>query len=269
MRVPLLRGRYFNEQDTPTSTPVLIVSESLAKRYWPNQDPIRKRLKWGPPESTNPWLTIVGVVGDVKQGALDTPTVQHTYESYAQHTLPTISSLNVAVRVAGDPSSLAAALRAAVWGLDRQLAVAQIRTMDEVINESTTPRRFNLYLLAAFSALAVVLAAIGIYGVISYSVARRTHEIGIRVALGARHGDLLRQVVWQGLLLTGLGVVAGVLGALALTRLMASLLYEVRPTDPVTLAAVSLALTTVALLASYVPARRATKVDPIVALRYE
>lgn len=268
MRVPLLRGRYFNQQDTPTSTPVLIVSESLAKRYWPNQDPIGKRLKWGPPESNDPWLTIVGVVGDVKQGPLDAPTVQHTYEPYAQDIVPA-SALNVAMRAAGDPASLAASLRVAVWGLDRQLAVAQVRTMDEVISESVAPRRFNLYLLAAFAALAAVLAAIGIYGVISYSVAQRTHEIGIRVALGARRGDLLRQVVGQGLLLMAAGVVIGVLGALALTRFLANLLYEIKPIDPATFIAVSLLLATVALLASYIPARRATKVDPMVALRYE
>jgi putative ABC transport system permease protein len=268
MGVPLLRGRYFTAQDTLTSTPVLIVSESLARRYWPDQDPIGKRLKWGPPESNDPWLTIVGVVGDVKQGPLDAPTVQHTYEPYAQHGVPA-SALNVAVRTAGDPAGLASSLRAAVWGLDRQLAVARVQTMDEVIRESTAARRFSVYLFVAFAALAVTLAAIGIYGVISYSVAQRTHEIGIRVALGARPGDLLRQVLGQGLLLIGTGVAIGILGALVLTRFLASLLYEVRPIDPVTFIVVSLVLTTVALLASYVPARRATKVDPMVALRYE
>ena len=268
MGVPLLRGRYFNEQDTPASAPVLLVSESLAKRYWPNQDPIGKRLKWGPPESNDPWLTIVGVVGDVKQGPLDAPTIQHTYEPYAQRNVPA-SSLNVALRAAGGPTSLAASLRAAVWRLDRQLAVAQVRAMDEVISESTAPRRFTLYLLAAFAALAVVLAAIGIYGVISYSVAQRTHEIGIRMALGAQRGDVLRQVVGQGLHLLGAGVLIGVVGALALTRFLLSLLYEVRPNDPLTFISVSLILTSVALLACYIPARRATKVDPMNALRYE
>jgi predicted permease len=266
--VPLLRGRYFTEQDTPGSTPALIVSESLAKRYWPNQDPIGRRLKTGPPESKDPWLTIVGVVGDVKQGALDAPTMQHTYESYEQRGLPG-NSVNVAVRAAGDPASLASALRAAVWGLDRQLAVAEVRTMDQVISESTAPRRFNLFLLVAFAALAVALAAIGIYGVISYSVAQRTHEIGIRMALGAQRGDVLRQVVGQGLLLIGAGVVIGIIGALALTRFLSSLLYSVEPTDPATFAAVSAILSGVGFLATYIPARRATKVDPMVALRYE
>ena len=268
MGVPLLRGRYFTEQDTPRSTPVLIVSESLAKRYWPSQDPIGKRLKWGPPESNDPWLTIVGVVGDVKQGPLDAPTIQHTYEPYEQHDVPA-NALNVAVRAASDPAALASLLRGAVWRLDGQLAVAEVQTMNHVISESTAPRRFNLFLLLAFAALAVVLAAIGIYGVLSYSVAQRTHEIGIRMALGAQRGEVLRQVVGQGLLLLGIGIVIGIAGALVLTRLLVSLLYEVRPTDPATFAAVSAILAGTALLASYIPARRATKVDPMVALRYE
>jgi putative ABC transport system permease protein len=266
--VPLLRGRYFTELDTPKSTPALIVSESLAKRFWPHQDPIGKRLKTGPPESKDPWLTIVGVVGDVKQGPLDTPMMPHTYESYSQSNTPW-SSLNVAVRAHGNPLSLASAVRATVWGLDRQLAVAQVRTMDQIISDSTAQRSFTLYLLATFAALAVVLAAIGVYGVISYSVAQRTHEIGIRMALGAQRDDILRGVVAQGLVMLGAGMLIGVVGTLALTRFLVSLLYEVRPTDPVTFAAVSVLLTVVALLACYIPARRATKVDPIVALRYE
>jgi putative ABC transport system permease protein len=268
LRVPLVRGRYFTERDKPGSTPALIVSESLAKRYWPNQDPVGKRVKWGPPESNNPWLTIVGVVGDVKQGALDGATMPHTYEPYGQHDVPA-SSLNLAVRAAGDPGGLASALRAAVWGLDRQLAVAQVRTMNQVIGDSTAPRRFNLYLLVTFAALAVALAAIGIYGLIAYSVAQRTHEIGIRMTLGAQRGDVTRLVVGQGALLVGAGVVIGVIGALVLTRFLASFLYGVSPTDPVTFAGVVVVLAGVGLLASYIPARRATKVDPMVALRCE
>jgi putative ABC transport system permease protein len=173
------------------------------------------------------------------------------------------------VRAAANPADLASALRAAVWGLDRQLAVAKIRTMDEVIRESTAPRRFNLFLLAAFAALAVVLAAIGIYGVISYSVAQRTHEFGIRIALGAEPGDVVRQVVGQGAILMGLGILVGIIGALGLSRLMSNMLYGVKPTDPLTFIIVSTVLTGVALLASYVPARRATKVDPMAALRHE
>jgi putative ABC transport system permease protein len=247
---------------------VLIVSKSLAGRYWPDQDPIGKRLKWGPAASNDPWLTIVGVVSDAKQSALDTATVPHTYEPYGQHE-GAPSNLNVAIRAAGDPASLTSALRAAVWGLDRQLAVAQLRTMDQVISESNAPRRFNVSLLAAFAALAVVLAAIGIYGVIAYSVAQRTHEIGIRMALGAEARDVLKMVIVHGLWLALSGVALGAIGALALTGFLSSLLYGVKPTDPLTFVAVSLLLLAVALIAVYIPARRATKVDPMVALRYE
>jgi putative ABC transport system permease protein len=268
MGIPLLRGRYFTEQDKLGSIPVLIISDSLAKRYWPAQDPIGKRMKWELAVSTDPWLTIVGVVSDVKQGALDTATIPHTYEPYAQHD-GAPSSLNVAIRAAGDPASLTSALRAAVWGLDRQLAVAQVRTMDRIIGESTAPRRFNLFLLAVFAALAVVLAAIGIYGAISYSVAQRTHEIGIRMALGAMGDHVMRMVLGQGLTLALIGIGLGLAGALVLTRSLSTLLYGVGATDPLTFVAVSLLLTGVSLLASYVPARRATKVDPIVALRFE
>ncbi len=266
MGVPLLRGRYFSEQDDIGSTHVLIVSESLAKRYWPNQDPIGKRLKWGPAESKDPWLTIVGVVGDVKQGALDVGTTPHTYEPFLQNTG---RSLNLAIRASGEPASLASALRAAVWAIDSQLAVAQVRTMDQVISESTTPRRFSLFLLAGFALLALVLSAIGIYGVIAYSVVRRIHEIGIRMALGAQRGDVMRLVITQGLRLLGAGVLIGIAGALALTRLLACFLYGVQPTDPFTFAGVVAILAGVAVLASYIPARRATKVDPVIALRCE
>jgi putative ABC transport system permease protein len=248
------------------STPVLIVSESLAKRYWPNQDPIGKRLKWGPASSKDSWQTIVGVVGDVKQGALEVATTPHTYEPFLQNTP---SFVNVAIRASGNPAGLASALRTAVWALDPQLAVAQVRTMDQVISASTTPRRFNLFLLAGFASLALTLSAIGIYGVIPYSVVRRVNEIGIRMALGAQRCDVMRLVIGQGLLLLGIGLVVGIVGALGLTRALASFLYGIRPTDPVTFAGVVVILATVALLASYIPARRATKVDPMIALRCE
>ena len=268
MGIPLLRGRYFTEQDNLGSTPVLIINESLARRYWPHEDPIGKRLKWGPAASNDPWLTIVGVVSDVKQEALDAATIPHTYEPYGQHE-GAPSSLNLAIRAAGDPTSLPSVMRAAVWGLDRQLAVAQVRTMDQVISESNAPRRFNLFMLAAFAVLALVLAAIGIYGVIAYSVAQRTHEFGIRMALGAETGDVLKMVLIHGLWLALSGVALGSISALALTGFLSSLLYGVKPTDPLTFVAVSLLLLAVALMAVYIPARRATKVDPMVALRYE
>jgi predicted permease len=267
MGIPLLRGRNFTERDGPKSTHVLIVSESLAKKYWPGQDPLGKRLKWGPPESTDPWLTVVGVVGDVKQGPLETAADAHTYEPYAQLGAPL--SLRIAVRGQGDPAGLAADVRTAVWSLDRQLALGDVRTMDQVIRRSTASRRFSLVLLGSFAALALVLAAIGIYAVLAYSVARQTHEIGVRMALGARSGDVVRLVLGQGLRVTAIGIVFGVAGALGLTRFLQSLLYEVRPTDPPTFVGVLLLLVSVSVAASYLPASRAMRVDPMVALRYE
>jgi putative ABC transport system permease protein len=267
MGIPLLSGRNFTELDGPKSTHVLIVSESLAKKYWPGQDPLGKRLKWGPPESTDPWLTVVGVVGDVKQGPLEAEADAHTYEPYAQLGAPL--SLRVAVRGQSDPAGLAADIRAVVRGLDRQLALGDVRTMDQVISRSTASRRFSLVLLGAFAALALVLAAIGIYAVLAYSVARRTHEIGVRMALGARSGDVVRVVLGQGLRVTAIGIVFGVAGALGLTRFLQSLLYEVHPTDPPTFVVVLLLLVSVSVAASYLPARRAMRVDPMVALRYE
>ncbi|MGB6962507.1 MAG: ABC transporter permease, partial [Candidatus Acidiferrum sp.] len=267
MGIPLLRGRNFTERDGPKSTHVLIVSESLAKKYWPGQDPLGKRLKWGPPESTDPWLTVVGIVGDVKQGPLETATDAHTYEPYAQFGAPL--SLRVAVRGQGDPTGLASEVRDVVRGLDPQLALGSVRTMDEVISRSTASRRFSLVLVGAFAALALVLAAIGIYAVLAYTVARRTHEIGLRMALGARRGDVVRLILGQGLRVTAIGIICGLAGALGLTRFLQSLLYEVQPTDPPTFAGVLLLLVIVSVAASYLPARRAMRVDPMVALRYE
>jgi predicted permease len=267
MGIPLLRGRNFTEQDGPKSMHVLIVSESLAQKYWPGRDPLGKRLKWGPPASTDPWLTVVGIVGDVKQGPLETAADAHTYESYAQLGAPL--SLRVAVRGQGNPAGLAADIRSVVRGLDPQLALGSVRTMDEVISRSTASRRFSLVLVGSFAALALVLAAIGIYAVLAYTVARRTHEIGVRMALGARSGDVVRQVLGQGLRVTAIGIVLGAAGALVLTRFLRSLLYEVRPTDPFTFVGVLLLLVIVSVTASYLPARRAMQVDPMVALRYE
>jgi predicted permease len=267
MGIPLLRGRYFNDHDGADSTHVLIVSESLAKQYWPGKDPLGKRLKWGTTESSDSWLTIAGVVGDVKQGPLDSATALHTYEPYAQ--LGSAPSLRIAVRRQAEPASVAAAVRAAAWGLDHQLALANVRTMDEVINRSTASRRFSLSLVGSFAVLALVLAAIGIYAVLAYTVARRTHEIGVRMALGARGGDVVRLVLGQGLRVMTIGILFGVAGALGLTRFLQSLLYEVQPTDPLTFLVVLLLLGSVSVAASYLPARRAMQVDPMVALRYE
>lgn len=267
MGISLLRGRYFTDDDGPASTHVLIVSEALAQKYWPGEDALGKRLHWGPPESQDPWLRIVGIVDNVKQGPLDAETALHTYEPYAQ--LGAAPSLRIAVRTQGEPETVAADLRAAVWGLDRQLALGSVRTMDAVISRSTANRRFSISLIGSFAALALLLAALGIYAVLAYSVAQRTQEIGVRIALGARHSDVAELVLAQGLRVTAIGIVLGVVAALGLTHFLQSLLYEVRATDPPTLATVLVLLTGVALAASYLPARRAARVDPVVALRYE
>jgi predicted permease len=267
MNIPLIRGRYFTEHDDARSTHVLIVSDSMAKKHWPGEDVLGKRLKWGTPESSDGWLTIVGIVGDVKQGPLDSATALHTYEPYAQ--LGSAPWLRIALRSQAEPASVAGAVRAAVWGLDRQLALGRVQSMDEVVSQSTASRRFSLLIVGAFAALALVLAAMGIYAVLAFSVARRTHEIGVRVALGARGVDVVRMVLAQGLRVTAIGMVFGIAGALAMTHFLESLLYEVRPADSPTFAVVLLLLVSVSLAASYVPARRAMRVDPMVALRYE
>jgi hypothetical protein len=246
MGIPLLRGRYFTEHDDAKSTHSLIISESLAKKFWPGEEPLGKRLKWGTAESSDDWLT---------------------YEPYAQ--LGSAPSLRIAVRSQGEPASVAGAIRAAVWGLDRQLALGRVQSMEEVISRSTDARLFSLLIVGAFAALALVLAAMGIYAVLAFSVARRTHEIGVRVALGARGADVVRMVLGQGLRVTAIGMVFGIAGALAMTHFLESLLYEVRPTDSPTFVAVLLLLVSVSLAAAYIPARRAMRVDPMVALRYE
>jgi predicted permease len=273
LRIPLVRGRYFTDEDRAGALPVVIVSEALAERYWPGQDPIGKRLKWGPPEAKSPWLTVVGVVGDVKLQELGEQMTLHTYEPYLQR--PEIwgnglgRALSVAVRAPGSPSALTSELREAVSGLDRELAVSHLETVDEAVSATLAPQRFNLFLIGAFAMLALVLGSLGLYAVISFSVTERVHEVGIRMALGARRSEVLKLVVGQGLRLTLIGVAFGVAGSLALTRFLASLLYDVKPTDPLTFAAVCALIVLVALAASFIPARRATRLDPLAALRSE
>jgi putative ABC transport system permease protein len=213
-------------------------------------------------------MTIVGVVSDVKERALDTATLPHTYEPYEQHR-GAPNSLNVAIRTQGNPQSAATLLRGAVWGLDRQLAVAQLRTMDEVISESMSARRFNLSLIAAFTVLAMALAIIGIYGVMGYSVAERTHEIGIRMALGATGGRVMLRVIIEAIVIAISGIGIGLCGTVAVARVLSRLLYGVSATDPMTLVIVCATILGASIAASYVPARRAMAVDPMVALRHE
>jgi putative ABC transport system permease protein len=264
MRIPLIAGRFFTPSDTASAAKVVIVNQTLAREVWPNQDALGKRISFDGPKG--PWCEIAGVVGDVKQHALWRPPAPMVYVPFAQDPW---TLLTLVVRSDYKPESLASSVRQAVLNVDKNEPLFDVRTMAQVVSLSTGARRFNTLLLGLFAALALVLATVGIYGVISYSVSQRTHEMGIRMALGAQRKDVLKLVVGQGLSLTLTGVAIGIVAALGVTRLMASLLYPVKPADPATFVVVSLILMGVASLASYVPARRATKVDPVEALRYE
>ena len=266
MGIPLLSGRTITPQDVADGPQVALVNEAVVRRYFPNEDPLGKRFKFGDPEDQAPWITIVGVVKDVRRQGLDTAA---RIASYLPHRQRPARSLEVVIRAAGEPLALAGAARDTIRSLDRDLPITNLRTMSDVLSETSAQRRFNMLLLGLFAGVALLLAAVGIYGVMAYAVTQRTHEIGIRMALGARPRDVLSLVLKQGLGLALAGVALGLGGAFALTRLMASLLYEVSATDPLTFAAVALLLVGVASLASYLPARRATKVDPMIALRYE
>jgi putative ABC transport system permease protein len=267
MGIQLLQGRQFVEQDRADSPGVVVVSETMARRLWPGEDAVGKRLKSGSSDSTNPWLTIIGMVKDVRQFELTAEPKPQMYLPYEQAGFFEPRDLVVSTNV--EPLSLAATVRRTVWEIDKDQPVSNVRTMEDVLSESIARQRFSMLLLGIFAALALVLAAVGIYGVMSYSVTQRTHEIGIRMALGAQRSDVLKMVVGQGLKLVLIGVVIGLLAAFILTRVMSSLLFGVTATDPATFITISLVLISVAVLASYIPARRATKVDPMLALRYE
>ena len=265
--VPLLGGRFFTERDDRGAPLVAIVNETLAKKYFAGVNPVGRLIKDGGPERPdNPWMTVVGVVGDVKYDGLATPVEPTFYLPFRQNTN---TAQFVVVRTASDPRALATAVRGAVAALDKELPVANVKTMDELMTESVAPPRFRTMLVAVFALIGLVLAAIGIYGVMAYAVSERTHELGVRLALGATSGDVLRLVFGEAIALATIGVAAGIAGAIATTRLMAALLFGVAPTDLVTFAALAGLLVVTALAASYVPARRAMRVDPMVALRYE
>ncbi|MBV9924260.1 MAG: ABC transporter permease [Acidobacteria bacterium] len=264
MRIPLLRGRGFTERDADGAPAVALINETMARRVFPGEDPLGKRLTIDYMERRIA-LEVVGVVADTKQ-SVGQPTGIQIYDCYLQR--PWLSSSFI-VRTEGDPTALAPAAQRAVREVDAARAAAGVRTMEQLLSEQVAQPRFYAQLLTAFACVALLLAAVGVYGVMSYTVTQRTHEIGIRIALGARGGDVIRMVVRQGMALALGGVLAGLAAAFALTRVLASLLYEVSATDATVFAFVSLLLTAVALLACLVPARRATKVDPIVALRYE
>ncbi|HKR58705.1 MAG TPA: ABC transporter permease [Pyrinomonadaceae bacterium] len=270
--IELIKGRLFNAQDTRDNQRVLVIDEVLARQYFPNEDPIGKRLKQGPDA---PSLEIVGIVRHVEQDSLDRQATDRAqfYTNFNQISLegmPTnVRRINLLVRTEIEPTSLASAVRAQVTALNKDQAVFNVRTMEQVLAQSVASRRFSMMLLMIFAAVALALASLGIYGLMSYAVAQSTREIGVRIALGAQASDVLRLVIGQGMILALAGVVLGLVASVALTRTMNNLLFGVSATDPVTFAAIALLLVLVALLACFVPARRATKVDPIVALRFE
>ena len=268
MTIPLLSGRNLNDQDIATSRNAsAVISETMARRFWPNEDPIGKRFAAGRVTSDEDWINVVGVVKDVRQFELTADPRPQMYLSYRQAGF--FAPRDLVVKTDVEPTSMAAIVRKAVWEIDKDQPVSDIRTMEEILADSIARQRFSMLLLAIFAGVALILAAVGIYGVMSYSVAQRTHEIGIRMALGAQTGAVLKLAVGYGMKLVLIGILVGLIAAFALTRLMSTLLFGVTATDPTTFTLISLLLVGVAALASYIPARRATKVDPMIALRYE
>jgi putative ABC transport system permease protein len=266
MRVPLLRGRFFTEQDSPSNSNVAIISETLARRYFSNQDPIGKRMRFGFPPNGNLVREVVGVVGDVRDVALSRQPGPIMYVPFAQAPL---YGGEVVIRSSLSTASVTTAIRRTVYSIDKDLPVTDVESFPDTLGASLAQERFRTVLLGSFSGIALILAAVGIFGVVSYSASQRTHEIGIRMALGAQPHNVLRLILSQGTKLALIGLGAGTVAALVFTRLMASLLYEVSATDPLTFGAVGILLLGVAVTACYIPARRAMRVDPMVALRHE
>jgi putative ABC transport system permease protein len=266
MKIPLLEGRGYEEHDTATSVPVVMVNDVFARWAYPNQDAVGRRVKFLKPTIEGPWYTIIGVVRGEKQDGLDKEVKPEVYEIHRQNAN---SQMFIVARTTGDPMKLVGAVREQIREIDRDLPPFDIRPMREVLSLSLATRRFTMLLLGIFAALALALATIGIYGVIAYSVSQRTHEIGLRRALGAQSADVLRLILWQALKLAIAGIALGLGVSLALARLMTGLVFGVSVTDPGTFAVVAVLLSGVAFFAACIPARRAIKVDPMVALRYE
>ncbi|HEX4641165.1 MAG TPA: ABC transporter permease, partial [Chthoniobacterales bacterium] len=267
LQIPLRSGRLLNDRDVTGAPDAVVVSETLVRKYFAGQDPIGKRLTFGDPQAKDAqWYTVVGVVGDVRGVSLNAEPYGQLYTSYRQTPR---RALTLVVQTAGEPTTMLGTVREKIWSLDRQQPLYNVRTAEQVLERSIARPRFNMLLITILASVALVLAAVGIYGVISYSVTQRTHEIGVRMALGASAGDVLKLVVGHGMILAGTGVVLGLLAAFAVTRIMATLLFGVTATDPVTYFGLALLIGIIALLACYIPARRATKVNPVAALRAE
>lgn len=267
MTIPLLSGRKFTDQDVVTTPRVAVISETMARTFWPGEDPVGKRFGIGEIESDESWINIIGVARDVRQLELTAEPKPQAYLTYLQFGF--FDPRDLVVKTDVDPASLATAVRSAVWELDKDQPISNVQTMEAILADSIARQRFSMVLLAIFAGVALVLAGVGIYGVTSYSVAQRTREIGIRMALGAQTAAVLKLALGYGMKLVIIGIAIGLVAAFALTRLMSTLLFGVTATDPITFTLISLLLIFVAALASYIPARRATKVDPMIALRYE
>ena len=272
--IRLRRGRLFDSRDRRGSEPVLVINETMARQYFPGKDAVGQQVKLGPPQSPDPWYTVIGVVADVKNNELENGIRPQAYQTFSQlddslFALGFGKSMVLAVKAASDPAALTSAVRAAVARLDPELPVTDLQTVREQMEASLAPEWFQTGLVASFAGLALLLAAIGIYGVVSFAVTQRTQEIGLRMALGASQRGVLKLVIGQGMRSVLVGVVVGMAASFAVTRLMTGFLFGVQPTDWVTLSVAPMVLCVVALAANLAPARRAASVDPMVALRYE
>ncbi|HEY7180751.1 MAG TPA: FtsX-like permease family protein, partial [Blastocatellia bacterium] len=266
MKIPIVRGRFFDDRDTTESQPVAIIDEAMAAKYWPDEDPLGKRITFQNRDNKPVWREIVGIVGHVRHRGLEG---ESRVQYYIPHSQTQNAFMSLVIRANVDPASLTGVVRGAISGLDKDLPVFRVKTMEQFVSDSMAQRRFAMTLIGIFAAVALALACVGLYGVLSYSITQRSHEIGIRMALGANAADVLRLVVGQGMLLALAGVALGSVAAFLLTRLMANLLFGVTAGDPLTFVTVAALLTLVALAACLAPALRATRVDPIEALRYE
>ena len=266
MAIPLLKGRYFTELDNERAPSVVLINEAMAKQFWPGEDPMGQRVKLGNPESDGPWDSVIGIVGDVKDGGLESDPRPQLYRNFLQS--PS-RGMTLLVRATSQNPGLTDAVCKVVWAVDKDQPIYKISTLQQLVADSLKPTRFSMWLLQVIAAVALFLAALGIYGVIAFAVRQRTHDIGVRVALGAQRRDVLKLVIFEGMRPALIGLLVGLAGAYGSTRALTNLLYGISPTDPGTFATIALVLTGVALLACYLPARQATKVDPMVALRYE
>ncbi|MGB6899616.1 MAG: FtsX-like permease family protein, partial [Candidatus Acidiferrum sp.] len=269
MQIPLRVGRDFTPLDRERQPLVAIVNEEIVREFFPHENPIGVRIRWAGDTEPPQWMTVIGIVGDVKHSGLNQPKDPAVYTPFSQNDEAWRRFMTLAIRAPDASSGLVDEAKKQIWSLDAQIPVSDVHTMDDLIAVSLAQQRFNMLLLGLFAALALILAAVGIYGAMAYAVNQRTHEIGIRTALGAQRRDVLRLVLGDGAKLVCFGIAIGIAGAIVLTRLMTTLLFEVKPTDPETFAIVPIVLAIVALAACYVPTRRAMRVDPMVALRHD